>query len=74
MYMRIRNVQGEFMVSICDENCLGKTYREGEFVLRVTPQFYGDQLVTIDKALFELKKAITSINLNQVQFRAAFFF
>ncbi len=55
--MRIHNVQGEFMVSICDEGCLGKTYREGKLILKVTPQFYGDKLVTMDKAIFELKRA-----------------
>ena len=57
MYMRIRNMQGEIMVSICDRECLGNTYREGKFVLKVTESFYGNQLVSIEKALHELKKA-----------------
>lgn len=55
--MRIRNMQGELMVSICDQDCLGKIYREGKFVLKVTSQFYGDQLVPIEKAMYELRRA-----------------
>ncbi len=57
MYMRIRNIQGELLVSICDQECLGKIYRDGKYILKVTPQFYGDQLVSIEKAMVELKKA-----------------
>jgi len=57
LYMRTRNLQGELMVSICDKECLGKIYREGKFTLKVTPQFYGDQLVPLEKAIAELKKA-----------------
>lgn len=45
------------MVSICDRECLGKTYREGKFILKVTKGFYGDHLVPIEKAMHELKKA-----------------
>ncbi|NVM53730.1 MAG: DUF424 family protein [Candidatus Helarchaeota archaeon] len=45
------------MVSICDQDCLGKIYREGKFVLKVTSQFYGDQLVPIEKAMYELRRA-----------------
>jgi hypothetical protein len=57
LYMRIRNLQGESMVSICDRECLGKTYREGKLRLKVSSQFYGDRLVPVEKALDELKKA-----------------
>jgi hypothetical protein len=57
LYMRTRTLQGEVMVSICDKECLGKIYREGKFILKVTPQFYGEQLVSIEKAISELKKA-----------------
>ncbi|MHA1131182.1 MAG: DUF424 domain-containing protein [Candidatus Helarchaeota archaeon] len=57
IYMRIRNMQDELMVSICDQECLGKTYREGKLVLKVTPQFYGETLVSLEKAITELKKA-----------------
>ncbi len=57
IFMRIRNLQGEVMVSICDKECLGKQYREGNFVLNVTREFYGEDLVSIEKAIDELKKA-----------------
>ena len=50
-------MQGESMVSICDRECLGKVYREGKLTLKVTSKFYGNQLVTLEKALNELKKA-----------------
>lgn len=55
--MRMRNVQGELMVSICDEGCLGKIYREGKLTLKVTPQFYGNEIVTMEKAIHELRRA-----------------
>lgn len=57
LYMRTRNVQGELMVSICDRECLGKTFREGKLILKVNSQFYGEKLVSIEKALSELKRA-----------------
>ena len=50
-------MQGELMISICDRECLGNTYREGKLVLKVTSQFYGNNLVTLEKALSELKRA-----------------
>ncbi|MFX1295774.1 MAG: DUF424 domain-containing protein [Promethearchaeota archaeon] len=55
--MRIRNMQDELMISVCDRACLGKVYREGKFILRVSPKFYGNKLVTLEKAINELKKA-----------------
>ena len=55
--MRTRNMQGELMVSICDQECLGKIYREGKLILRVTPQFYGEELVALEKGIAELRKA-----------------
>ena len=45
------------MVSICDQECMGNIYHEGKLTLKITPKFYGQQLVTIEKTLFELKKA-----------------
>ena len=50
-------MQGELMISICDRECLGNTYREGKLILRVSSQFYGNNLVTLEKALSELKRA-----------------
>ncbi|MDD1778706.1 MAG: DUF424 family protein [Candidatus Helarchaeota archaeon] len=57
MYMRSRDMQGEFMVAICDQECMGNTYREGKLSLKITPNFYGEQLVSLEKAISELKKA-----------------
>jgi len=57
MYMRIRDMQGEFLVSICDQECMGNIYSEGKLSLKITPSFYGEQLVSLDKAINELKKA-----------------
>ncbi|MHA1648660.1 MAG: DUF424 domain-containing protein [Candidatus Helarchaeota archaeon] len=45
------------MVSICDRECLGKIYREGKFILRVTPEFYGNTLASLEEAVHELKRA-----------------
>ncbi|MHA1321867.1 MAG: DUF424 domain-containing protein [Candidatus Helarchaeota archaeon] len=55
--MCIRNLQGESMVSLCDKECMGKTFRDGKFVLKVTSKFYGTQLVSIERAMNEIKKA-----------------
>jgi uncharacterized protein len=57
MYMRIRDMQGEFLVAICDQECMGNTYREGKLSLKITSKFYGEQLVSLEKAIHELKKA-----------------
>ena len=55
--MRIRNLQGEIMISICDKDCIDKEYREGKFILKVSREFYGDKLFSVDKALSELRHA-----------------
>jgi len=57
LYMRTLDMQGELMVSICDQECMGNIYREGKLTLKITPKFYGEQLVSIEKAIDELRKA-----------------
>ncbi|HDJ25809.1 MAG TPA: DUF424 family protein [Candidatus Bathyarchaeota archaeon] len=39
------------VVSICDEELLGRTLREGKIVFKVSEPFYGGQLVDVDTAL-----------------------
>ncbi len=41
----------EVLLAVCDEECLGETYREGELKLQVDPGFYdGDR---IERGTFE---------------------
>lgn len=35
----------EVLLAVCDEECLGETYREGELKLEVDPGFYDGQRV-----------------------------
>jgi hypothetical protein len=44
-YARLRRAEGHVVLSACDENLMGKEFREGEVVLRITSSYYGDELV-----------------------------
>ncbi|WP_456326858.1 DUF424 domain-containing protein [Palaeococcus sp. (in: euryarchaeotes)] len=44
IYVKVYHVQGEVLVAACDENLLGKTFREGELKLEVKERFYKGEL------------------------------
>lgn len=51
VYIKL-HTRGELTIlAICDEEILGKTYREGILRLEIKKEFYGDRKVTIDEAL-----------------------
>lgn len=50
-YLKIHKVQGYLLVAVCDEEILGKIFREGEIVLEVPPNFYQGEKVDFEKAL-----------------------
>jgi Uncharacterized conserved protein len=41
MLLRERDTQQGLLVSVCDTDCLGETYENGQATLEVTESFYG---------------------------------
>ncbi len=62
IYVKIYRVQGEVLLAACDEELLGKTFREGELKLEVKERFYKGELVEEAK-LGELLEEATIANL-----------
>jgi len=62
IYVKVYRVQGEVLLAACDEELLGKTFREGELKLEVKERFYGGELVEEEK-LEELLEEATIANL-----------
>jgi hypothetical protein len=56
-YVRIFKDKNCVMVAACDENTLGKTFREGKKKLEVAPGFYGGDLCSIDETMQALEAA-----------------
>ncbi|NJE09753.1 DUF424 domain-containing protein [Thermococcus sp. MAR1] len=62
IYVKIYRVQGEVLLAACDEELLGKTFREGELKLEVKERFYKGELVDED-ALDAMLEEATIANL-----------
>lgn len=43
MLVRERDTPEGLLVAVCDEECLGETYGDGEVSLTVTEEFYGGE-------------------------------
>ena len=43
MLLRERETPKGLLVSVCDPDCLGETYRDGPITLEVTEAFYGGE-------------------------------
>lgn len=43
MLLRERQTPEGLLVSVCDDDCLGETYENGEVSLEVTEEFYGGE-------------------------------
>ena len=56
-YLKIFRDKRCVMVAACDENTLGKTFREGGKKLEVAPNFYGGELCSIDETIQALESA-----------------
>ncbi len=61
-YLRVRQTERDYLVTVCDKELLGKTLSEGELELCVNDRFFGGDLVPIEKCLEQLRIA-TSFNL-----------
>ena len=62
IYVKVYRVQGEVLLAACDEELLGKSFREGELKLEVKERFYKGQLVE-EEQLRELLEEATIANL-----------
>ncbi|ASJ11936.1 DUF424 domain-containing protein [Thermococcus thioreducens] len=62
IYVKVYRVQGEVLLAACDEELLGKTFREGELKLEVKERFYRGELVDED-ALGAMLEEATIANL-----------
>ncbi|ASJ16575.1 hypothetical protein A3L04_05575 [Thermococcus chitonophagus] len=62
MYVKIYRVQGEVLLAACDEELLGKTFREGELKLEVKERFYKGELMDVEE-LGRLLEEATIANL-----------
>ncbi|NJE07066.1 DUF424 domain-containing protein [Thermococcus sp. M39] len=62
IYVKVYRVQGEILLAACDEELLGKTFREGELKLEVKERFYKGELRDIED-LERLLEEATIANL-----------
>ncbi|WP_456366263.1 DUF424 domain-containing protein [Thermococcus sp.] len=62
IYIKVYRVQGEVLLAACDEELLGRTFREGELKLEVRERFYRGELVE-EERLKELLEEATIANL-----------
>lgn len=61
-YLRVHQIQEEYLVTVCDAELLGKTICEGELELCVNERFYRGELSSLEDCLKQMDKA-TSLNL-----------
>lgn len=54
MYMKTHESDANVLVAVCDKNIVGKTFREGELVLKLDEWFYKGDDATDD----EIKNAL----------------
>ncbi|NVM04966.1 MAG: DUF424 family protein [Candidatus Helarchaeota archaeon] len=57
VYMKIKKVRDDLLVAISDANLLGKCFKDGNRKIEVKSDFYGNELVSIEKGIKELERA-----------------
>lgn len=57
VYLKIFKAKNHTLVAVCDEDLIGKTFKEGKLQLQVTKNFYGETLTSINKALEIINEA-----------------
>jgi hypothetical protein len=62
IYVKVHQACKDIIVAACDEDVLGKTFREGELCLTVNPGFYKGSLREVDD-LGKLLPSATIVNL-----------
>ncbi len=61
-YTKVYKAQDEVVVAVCDEELRGKCFEEGDIVLHVKKEFYGEELKG-EKETAELLKSATIANI-----------
>ena len=62
VYMKIYEARGEKLIAICDEELIGRVFRDGSLVLRVDEEFYKGLLIPLSVAMERAEEA-TILNL-----------
>jgi len=57
VYIRVRETLDHVLVSVCDEQLLGRVLEEGRIKFNVSKEFYGGELVDTDTCIKHLKNA-----------------
>ncbi|SEA23102.1 hypothetical protein SAMN04488065_2362 [Haloplanus vescus] len=57
MLVRERETPEGLLVAVCDEECLGETYDDGDVSLTVTEEFYGGEESDADEVVDSLTRA-----------------
>ncbi|MHA1300143.1 MAG: DUF424 domain-containing protein [Candidatus Helarchaeota archaeon] len=57
VYINIKQIRDDVLVAISDANLIGKCFKDGKKKLEIKNDFYGNELVSIEKGLKELERA-----------------
>ena len=57
VYAQVYKTEKGTMVACCDEECMGKTFREGRLKLDPSTKFYGSSVMVLAEALVLLDTA-----------------
>ena len=55
--MKVYRVKGEVMVAVCDEELIGRDFREGELKIEIREEFYGSESVGEEEVKMALRQA-----------------
>ncbi|NOZ58586.1 MAG: DUF424 family protein [Euryarchaeota archaeon] len=56
-YAKVYRVQNEVLVAVCDASIHGRVFEEGELILDIKREFYGDEEFTEEQVAVFLKEA-----------------
>ncbi|MFO8019459.1 MAG: DUF424 family protein [Promethearchaeia archaeon] len=62
VYLKIHDWKKNKTVACCDENLLEKVIKEGNLKIEISKQFYGGDLMDINKAI-EILKDVNNFNI-----------
>ncbi len=62
MYVKLKKVNRNVLLAICDCEILGKTLREGKIVFHVKDEFYNGGRVTLEEAIDMIENS-TIVNM-----------
>jgi hypothetical protein len=57
VYLKVFKAKNHTLIAVCDENLMGKTFKEGKLQIQITKNFYGESLTSMDKALEMINEA-----------------